>query len=171
MKQLLRTYALGLLTATAIIGIYYFYVMDNDPNSVETDLTEAEMVSSLETAGYYIYETDPVISTIADREIEDDLAEDDQTEDQNSDAEITEENGQDDQVNDHNSFILTIEPGMTISQVADYLMIANLIESRGEFTSYLVDNNYGTNIQVGQFELNREMSLDEVVDTIANQSN
>ncbi|WP_440895855.1 hypothetical protein ACS127_15090 [Amphibacillus sp. Q70] len=171
MKQLLRTYALGLLTATAIIGIYYFYFMDNEPNSIEVDMTEAEMVSSLETAGYYIYETDPIISSPVDQEIEDDSAEDEQAEDENNDTDISEENSRSDEANDHNSFILTIEPGMTISQVADYLMIANLIESRSEFTSYLADNDYGTNIQVGQFELNREMSLDEVVDTIANQNN
>lgn len=166
MKQILRSYALGLLTSTTIIGVYFFYFMNEEPNIVQVAMTEADMISSLEASGYYVYETDPIVNHTIGQEPEEEL-----TEDKNSESDTTEKDDEDNKGNDHDSFVLTIEPGMTISQVADYLMIANLIESKSEFTSYLIDNNYGTNIQVGQFELNREMSLDEVVETIANQSN
>ncbi|MBM7542399.1 hypothetical protein [Amphibacillus cookii] len=157
MKHTLRTFALGLLTATLVIG-YQYYLEDDEPEVIEVDMSEQEMIDALETAGYYIADSEPIVQ-------EDIAPEDDQVEEDNETDEDTNAN------DESNHFILTIESGMTISQVADYLIVANLIDSRSEFTDYLSEHGYGNNIQVGQFELSRDMTLEEVVETIASQRN
>ncbi|WP_017472582.1 hypothetical protein [Amphibacillus jilinensis] len=160
MKHTLRTFALGLLTATLVIG-YQYYLEDEEPEVIETDMSEQEMINALETAGYYIAESEPNLQ-------EDIASEDDQVEEDEEDNETNEDTNANDE---SNHFILTIESGMTISQVADYLIVASLIDSRSEFTDYLSEHGYGNNIQVGQFELSRDMTLEEVVETIASQRN
>ena len=182
MKHFLRTYALGLLTATLIIGIYYFYFVDQEVLIEKIEMTEAEMVSSLEDAGYYIYETEPEIAApdevlpndgdTADQPEQE--PENDEQDDASDSSELPDQTTDDDDANEpennDDSFVLTIESGMTISQVADYLIVASIIDNRDEFASYLAEHNYGTNIQIGQFELNRDMTLAEIAEIIARQN-
>lgn len=184
MKHFLRTYALGLLTATLIIGIYYFYFAEQEVLVKKIEMTETEMVSSLKDAGYYIYETEPEIAVpdeVLPNDNDSDTAEQPEQEPENDEQDDASDNSElpaqttddDDAIeseNNDDSFVLTIEAGMTISQVADYLIVANIIDNRNEFASYLVEHNYGTNIQIGQFELNRDMSLAEIAKIIARQN-
>jgi len=162
MKQLLRTYAFGLLTATAIIGIYYFFIEDHSPEVVNLAMTETDMISELESSGYFIYQTEP---NIIDQS-ENNKAKQEPTEDEDVNSNTADQDT--DETNDNLDFTLTIEPGMSISQIANYLSIANIIDSEAELIDYLVENDYATNIQVGQFNLNQEMSLEEVVEIIVN---
>ncbi|SEN55067.1 hypothetical protein SAMN04488134_101334 [Amphibacillus marinus] len=164
MKHILRAFSFGLLTATALLAGYYFFFETTENVTATSEPTEAEMIAQLETLGYYISETDPAINQDATGQPEP------ETEPEQDDEE-PEVDTPEQAVVTNDQFVLTILPGTTISQVADYLMLAGLIKSRSEFTDYLDDNNYGHNIQIGQFDLDRSMSLDEVVDTIANQSN
>ena len=62
MKQLLRVYALGLLTATLICGVYYLFVYEPEIQTVTEDMSENDMIATLEASGHYIYEDDPLAS-------------------------------------------------------------------------------------------------------------
>src|SRR5699024_6639975 len=72
MKHFLRTYALGLLTATLIIGIYYFYLAEQDIVIEKIEMTESEMIETLESAGFYIFKTDPTKTNETEPTLEDD---------------------------------------------------------------------------------------------------
>ncbi len=177
MKQTLRAFSLGMLVTTLIFSVHFFFFNEEiTPTTVSP--SDAEMIETLEGSGYSIY-TDEELA----RFIEEQLAEQEENQDNETDRdesapsstpeveptpEATSENDQE-SANDTSAFILTIEPGMTITEVSNYLIIANLIESREQFVNYLSDNGYATNIQVGSFELNRDMTLAEVVEVIANK--
>jgi hypothetical protein len=180
MKQTLRAFSLGMLVTTLIFSVHFFFFNeDAAPTSVSPN--DAEMIKILEDSGYAIY-TDEALARyieeqIADQTISEEHPEDETDIDESASSstpeveptqEDTKENDQESN-NDTSSFILTIEPGMTITEVSNYLIIANLIESREQFVDYLSNNGYATNIQVGSFELNRDMSLAEVVEVIANK--
>ena len=182
MKHLLRSFALGLLTATSIIGIYYYFIYEQEIPENTPLLSEAEMIVELEGAGYYIYEDDPLedvtVPDLSDDDQEepvDDLETDgDETEstDEEHDLEDEDETGDSDLADsDHEVIVFTIEPGMSIGTVADMLVDEDLIDNRDDFISYLSENNYGTNIQIGEFELNQDLTLAEVVDIVARQNN
>ncbi|GAA4070727.1 hypothetical protein [Amphibacillus indicireducens] len=175
MKHFLRTYALGLLTATLIIGIYYFYLAEQDIVIEKIEMTESEMIETLESAGFYIFKTDPTKTNETEPTLEDDQTISDQLDSNLDDDDLDPtdvdqvETGNNDQTSNQ-SFILTIEPGMTVTQVAEFLVANEMIADRNELARYLVDNNYGTNIQIGEFELNHDMTLAEIVELIARQN-
>ncbi|HHU19486.1 MAG TPA: endolytic transglycosylase MltG [Bacilli bacterium] len=175
MKHFLRTYALGLLTATLIIGIYYFYLAEQDIVIEKIEMTESEMIETLESAGFYIFKTDPTKTNETEPTLEDDQTISDQLDSNLDDDDLDPtdvdqvETGNNDQTSNQ-SFILTIEPGMTVTQVAEFLVANEMIADRNELASYLVDNNYGTNIQIGEFELNQDMTLAEIVELIARRN-
>jgi len=172
MKHFLRVYALGLLTATLVFTIYYLFFNEPEIQFVEEELSEAEMITTLEAFGYYIYEDDP-LESIDEEEIESTQPEQDEVNDEipevNDENEIVDSVDENELSND--SFILTIEEGMTITEVADILILEEIIEDRDELANYLIENDYGTNIQIGEFELTKDMSLAEVVETIARTNN
>ncbi len=173
MKQFLRTYALGLITASLIMGIYvqFFYQEEVEVIVEPITMTESEMIKTLEDSGYFIYETEP---TNIDSDLTDDKqdlsVDENVTVDEGEAEDNLATNNESDESNDDSSFTLIIEPGMTITQVSDYLIAANIIDSRNELANYLINNNYGNNIQIGEFELSRNMTIEEVVDIIAKQN-
>src|SRR5690625_6802328 len=81
MKHFLRVYALGLLTATLVFTIYYLFFNEPEIQFVEEELSEAEMITTLEAFGYYIYEDDP-LESIDEEEIESTQPEQDEVNDE-----------------------------------------------------------------------------------------
>lgn len=150
MKQILRLYGLGLFTATIIIGIYYFYFEDHKTEVIHIEMTEDEMITHLESAGYSIYESEP-------KSI-------DQSDDQNT---IPEQESTDN-LKDTEHFTLIIEPGMIASTIGADLLQANIILSEMEFIDYLVENHYEKSIQVGQYELTSDMTIPDIIEIITN---
>ncbi|SDB99117.1 hypothetical protein SAMN05421734_103281 [Pelagirhabdus alkalitolerans] len=173
MKHYLRAFALGLITATLIILVYHYQFEDITHEVEQEELTDLEMINRLEAEGYFISQDEPTLDEVEPESYTEDNEDEneDESDDENnvSEADSDLENDEQNEA-DNDQFILTIEEGMTVSQVADYLIVASIIDSREEFTDFLSEHDYGTNIQVGQFELSRDMSLEEVVDTIASQN-
>lgn len=175
MKHSLRMFTSGLLSATLIFALYYYFIYEVTPEvlTVNETLTNADMIQALESEGYYISDEPFDIDTDDNNDTETPTDEEDEDPledlDENESSEEIPENIIDEQPA-NNTFILTIEPGMSVSQVADYLILANIVDSRDEFANYLLENGYGTNIQVGSFELERDMSLEEVAETIARRN-
>lgn len=167
MKHTLRAFAFGILITTLIIGGYFMFIETNNI----PDIDETDMIASLNEKGYRVF-TDEELSHYTDTQIDLFLAShtvNENTTEENTDDDIDADDSEIEQPihGDTSSFILTIEPGMTVSEVSNYLIIANLIESREQFVNYLSENGYATNIQVGSFELHRDMSMEEVVNVIA----
>lgn len=183
MKQSLRYFSLGLFAATLSMLVYYYFFFETETVIVEKEQSTQEMIEALTAEGYYIsdqeHETTPQVNENNTSIEENDLSENDEETEESTepsspeqpDQNSTDEDTPGDTTSETDNFILSIQPGMTITEVANYLMVASLIDSRDEFVTYLYDNGYGTNIQIGEFELNRDMSLDEVVETIATKEN
>ncbi|WP_067836940.1 hypothetical protein [Amphibacillus sediminis] len=153
MKQPIRHFALGVLTATIILAFQYIYFNTEDDVKLEkSEPSEQEMIDALEQLGYFISLEEPIYNESTEA---------------TSDNEADSENDQGISSADIYQFTLTIRPGMTITQVADFLIMANLIDSHEQFADYLAENGYDRNIQIGQFQLASDMSLDEIVETIA----
>ncbi|MGM0523084.1 MAG: hypothetical protein ACQER2_03450 [Bacillota bacterium] len=178
MKQTLRAFSLGMLVTTLIFSTHFFFFNeDTAPTTVSP--SDSEMIKTLEDSGYSIY-TDEELARYIEEQLAEQIITEENQDNETDESEPSstpeveptrEDTSKNDQEadNDTSSFILTIEPGMTITEVSNYLIIANLIESREQFVDYLSDNGYATNIQVGSFELNRDMTLAEVVEVIANK--
>lgn len=162
MKPFIRVFALGLLTATILLSITFFLekAKDTDKEIVSEKLSTEEMITTLEDQGYFVTNEDQ--TPIPE--------EDDTVDRENEQEEVTENETVEDTDTDSDTYTLTIESGMSISEVANYLVAANIIDSQEAFIAYLTDNNYGTSIQIGQFELNSDMSTEEIANTIANQN-
>lgn len=58
--------------------------------------------------------------------------------------------------------ILTIEPGMNSTTIAESLKSNGIIDSSGAFELYLAVNNLSGKIQIGQYELDSAMTLEDV---------
>lgn len=166
MKQIVRAFSLGLLTATIILAVAYLIRSEATPETIEVQQSTEEMVAELEQEGYYIFDHDPTEKVDETSEFE---QEDNSVEDETPSVDEDNDQTSEETISD-NTYLLTIEPGMTVSQVAEYLVAANIIDQRDQIINYLIDNDYGTNIQIGEFELNRDMSVEEVVAIIANQN-
>ena len=62
--------------------------------------------------------------------------------------------------------ILTIEPGMTPSEVSNILENTQIIDNKNDLDDYLIENKLTSRVQVGKYELNSEMSIQQIVDII-----
>lgn len=162
MKPILRAFALGLFIATLILTISYVYDDTQDPEIIEKRLTTDEKIAELENKGYFIYAYDPYenINDIKEQAIEETDDQDEVANEANDEQEGSEQ--------DKNTYTLVIDPGMTVSQVAEYLVAAGIIDHQNQLANYLTEHRFGNNIQVGSFELDRGMDLEDVVQLIAN---
>lgn len=153
MKQPIRHFALGILTATIVLAFQYIYFNTEDDVKLEkSEPSEQDMIDALEQLGYFVSLEEPIYNESTEA---------------TSDNEADSENDQGTRSAAIYQFTLTIRPGMTITQVADFLIMANLIDSHEQFADYLAEHGYDRNIQIGQFQLASDMALDEIVETIA----
>ncbi|WP_079708497.1 hypothetical protein [Paraliobacillus ryukyuensis] len=163
MKQILRSFALGLLTATVLLGV--FYMLDNDKELKDNQtgtLSTEEMKQELEAQGY-------TVEGIAEQQPEEENTADQKQKDQDQENDNEETSPSEEQQTPPKEiriYSLHIESGMTISEIAGVLANASIIEDENALISFLNKNDYATSIQIGTFELTSEMSIDEIAATI-----
>lgn len=157
MKLILRVFSLGILTATIIFGSIYYIEADAPNQTVIQELSTEEMITKLENQGYFITDEQENSSEASKESLNTD----------NTQEEINEKETEEVKPR---TYTLTIKSGMTISEISEYLIAANIIENRDTFASYLIENNYGTSIQIGQYELHTDMSTEEIAKIITKQN-
>lgn len=59
-------------------------------------------------------------------------------------------------------FTLEIESGMNSEQISSILEQIKIIDDANNFEQYLTDHHYNTKVQIGNFELNSEMTYEEI---------
>lgn len=157
MKQILRSFAIGLLTATLIFGITFLLEDKNTRATESKELTIEELQQQLEEKGYYVSK-------------EAEATESNQEKNTTTTEKDTEEDVQDSTPKEIRIYMLEITSGMTISEVADALETADIISDSAELITFLQENDYGTNIQIGDYEITSEMSLQNIAETIASKN-
>ncbi|WP_163539626.1 endolytic transglycosylase MltG [Gracilibacillus sp. YIM 98692] len=154
MKPIIRSFAIGLLTATLIIGVF-FYLTEEKSVDKSNLLSEEDMLDNLEDSGYFIYSED----------MEQKL-----TEHVNkAKNEATEEN--DNEENHAPKLVyynISIDRGMSVSDVASKLVEKEVISNENRLIEYLENEELSHHIQIGSFEIHNQMSIEEITNAITN---
>src|SRR5690625_2392136 len=189
MKQTVRSFSIGLLTAGVImlIGFYFF----GSESAQTKELTVDELATLVEEEGYRIIAEEEYISLSVNNdnssqaneeenedneeseedpdEIEEDSAEEDSTEENNSGEDSNEEESEDNEENeeeDITTYTLNIEPGMTSSEFSSLLEENDIVEDASEFNQYIEDEDYSLRVQIGEFDLSSDMTIYEIAEEI-----
>lgn len=72
---------------------------------------------------------------------------------------------------DYTTVRITVESGMGSEEVAVLLKDAGIISDAADFDSYLNDNGYSTMIEVGTFQINSNMTYQEIAELLCKKSN
>ncbi len=72
------------------------------------------------------------------------------------------------QVNEEEAYraVLSVESGDTSDDIATRLESLKIIDNPSEFITFLKENNYAERIQIGKYELNSKMTLEQVAKVI-----
>ncbi|PWU68513.1 endolytic transglycosylase MltG [Gracilibacillus dipsosauri] len=154
MKQMVRAFSTGLLTASIIIGVV-FLIEGLPKDQPAEDVAASERIARLEAEGYYVYKEDMEDQVT---QLEEEI---DQLENQQDTLESDAKEETETEVTTHS---FSVEPGMTVPDIVDELLELELIESEDEFITYLQENELTTRLQVGEFELSDQMTAEEIAD-------
>ncbi|MBP1950900.1 endolytic transglycosylase MltG [Virgibacillus litoralis] len=183
MKQPIRSFALGLLSA-GILLLIMSYFTDN-PQNKNVNMSTDEMIKSVEAEGYRVLTESEYISVSVKSEENENTGENDNSEtqpkeeqknstsneSQESETEETNDEEKNDPSTDENSkvsYTLTVKSGMAPSTISSTLAENGIIKDRDEFTQYMEEQGYTTKVQLGDFELTSNMSHYEIAEEITN---
>ncbi|WP_449536981.1 hypothetical protein [Ferdinandcohnia sp. Marseille-Q9671] len=162
-KLLLRGISIGIVVSTIVYGYFYY----NDKQ--EKDFTEAQINEYLEANGLRKITIDEYnrLQKQEQPEASDPKNKETKMESPKEIAESTEPPASEQKEQpEKNNYVLTIDPGMYSTQIAESLEIAGIITDSTVFNDYLVEHNLNTAIQVGTYEVSHEMSIEEIADMI-----
>lgn len=170
MKQSIRAFALGLLSAGIILVISFIV---SDSGKAE-ELTVDEMVKAVEDNGYHVMTESEYIS-VSVEENTDKAKEKKEVKEPSTENKKKEESANDQQQSKKSqenekstTYTLTVESGMAPSIISDVLQKNGIIKDADEFTQYLVDQGYSTKVQLGEFEVSSKMSHYEIAEALTN---
>ncbi|MEK4147323.1 hypothetical protein NST02_09670 [Robertmurraya sp. FSL W8-0741] len=138
-KHTLRAFALGIILAVVLL---HFTVLEREPeipiNSSKERITEAG----------FIVLTKEEFNDLENKQME-------------PPAKETKTN-KETPIEEKKQITLEIKLNMSTKKIADILAKEQIIENAGEFEQYLIEHGYHTKVQIGSFELNSEMTYEEI---------
>jgi|SRR5690625_2598356 len=181
MKQPIRYFSIGLLTASLIILVVVSLFDKQDGHTSEGSVDE--MIATLKDEGYHVLSSSEYISLSVTEEPEDshdadeNEAEDstkdeeknakqDEDENENTDDTVVEDNEEED-IEEVHKYTLTIEPNMLGPTISDLLKDNKIIDDADEFNRYLETEGYAPYLQLGDHKLSSDMSYYEIAEVIA----
>lgn len=180
-KENFRGAAAGLFFAGVILaGINYLQPTSNGQSSVTSvianDINAEEAMAFLEEKGFTTlsseeYEqlteqqddlTDEINTLISQI----DELEQSQNDRDGNDAEDTYSDSSDSDSGVIYNSVLTISSGMTTQDISEQLVSLNIIDDADELTTEIFDRELAELLQIGEFTLDSEMSINEIVEKI-----
>lgn len=155
MRQSIRSFALGLLTATALLAFTYFNI-DSDKEKIDSTESAKEQLAA---EGYHVLSEDEYKELKEKQETT-------ETSTNVNEEEKSEEETSSEEKDEVSTYTLTIEPGMYSSTISEKLFEAGIIDSETDFSNFLEDEGYSTLIQIGEYELHSDMTQQEIAETI-----
>ncbi|MGM9927784.1 MAG: hypothetical protein ACI35P_07515 [Bacillus sp. (in: firmicutes)] len=159
--KIIRSFAAGILLATGVCGAVYFFGSSeatNDDQAAEqvtVKPTEEEMKSTLTSNGYVV---------LTEEELQKQLA---AAEAKKEESSNTQEQTETDAVVYRT--MITVTSGMTSIDLGDALVSAKIISSRQEFVDAVEKKGLVQNLRPGTFEVQSDMTLDEVISALYKQ--
>ena len=175
MKQPIRYFSIGLLTASLIILIivYFFDKPDNHANEGSVD----EMIATIKDEGYHVLSSSEYISlTVAevpeednDVDVDADVTKNNETEEDSNEAQTENDPKVEDteEPEEAHEYTLTIEPNMLGPTISQLLEDNNVIDDADEFNRYLETEGYAPYLQLGDHDVSSDMTLYEIAEVIA----
>ena len=143
-RENIKYFATGLLTATFIIGGYY-YVTEDKQQQVE-EIPFKDLKAASQKLGYTLVDNKELLETKQEK-VEADTPKDEK---------------------ESTSFILTISSGMRTEDVESILKEQAIISESDSLSKYMIKNNLAKKIQIGEYVVTKEMSLQQIAKTITN---
>lgn len=185
MKQSIRFFSIGLLTASIVLLGFYFLFGNSKASSKDVPLEE--MIEEIESTGHRVVtEKEFIAYTINNEEKEVDKEDsakekkessdkketkktDDKTDkkDKKEDKDKKDKKDKDKKDDKKVKATITTDDGVVTQEIADKLVEENIIKDKEkqEFLDYLDDNDYSPYIQIGKFKVDSEMSMKELAET------
>lgn len=168
MKQSVRSFSIGLFTA-GIIVLVVFYFFDSSAKNA-TQMTTDEMISAIKEDGYYVMTESEFISASVNKDNNEQAKANQKTGQNKTDEEsaVLDTEKPDNQKNEKEvkNYTIAIESGMAPSTVSDLLVEQEIIKDASLFNQFLEENDYVQRVQIGEFQLSSDMSLDEIAQAI-----
>src|SRR5699024_10952819 len=193
MKQPMRYFSIGLLTASVIL-LLSFYFFENSTTGTD-DLPVEEMIEAIKAEGYHVVsEKEYIALSVND---EDDNKENEKKEDKEKNEkdkkkkeeyekktykvnnkknnkekdkkEHKDKNKEDkkkEEESDKKTYTINIKSGMLPSEISEILDENDIIKDADKFDQYLEKEEYSPYIQLGKHKLNSEMSTKEVAEAL-----
>lgn len=159
-KQSIRSFALGMLLTVSILGVYYYYIQEETvTDDISMNIDNAKKLVKEE--GYMIL-SESEYNDLRTKQKE--LVKESPPTDTSKKTESTEDVKELEE--ESYKYTLKITRGMSISSISKLLEKHKIIENRKKFESFLTKNGYQTDIQVGAFKLNSDMSLKKIAKII-----
>ncbi|WP_010530997.1 hypothetical protein [Lentibacillus jeotgali] len=182
MKQIIRSFAFGLLTAgIVLIGVYY---VSDEPLPEAENIPAEKMIEIVESKGYHVLTNSEYISVSVESDNNDNSEGDNENTDNEDQQQTSSDESNSDEGNDNNNgqdnssentnenspttYTLTIESGVAPSEISQTLEDNGIIDDADAFTEYLEDEDYSELVQLGEFELSSDMDRYEIAETITN---
>lgn len=151
MKQPIRYFAIGLLTASVILLLAFYFFDQSKPKA--EDLSIDEIKEAIKVDGYRVVTEAEYISLSVNDEEKNEK--DDQKE-KKEDADKKK-----DDKPEKETYTINIKSGMLPSEISEILAKNNVIKDADEFDQYLEKNEYSKYIQLGKHKLTHDMSNEE----------
>ncbi|HWJ78740.1 MAG TPA: hypothetical protein VNR61_11760 [Niallia sp.] len=159
-KQSIRSFALGMLLTVSILGVYYYYIQEETvTDDISMNIDNAKKLVKEE--GYMIL-SESEYNDLRTKQKE--LVKESPPTDTSKKTESTEDVKELEE--ESYKYTLKITRGMSISSISKLLEKHKIIENREKFETFLTKNGYQTDIQVGSFKLNSDMSLKKIAKII-----
>lgn len=148
-KNTIRAFALGIILAVALLQ---FTVLKQ-----ESDISLHDAKEKLTEEGFVILTNEEFTNLEAVAE-EKELVEEEKTKPNVNEEEKLEESPAEETA----AFTLIIEENMSTKKIANILAGEKIIDDATEFEQFLIDHDYHTKVQIGNFELNSDMDYEEI---------
>ncbi|HLR40115.1 MAG TPA: hypothetical protein VK091_00470 [Virgibacillus sp.] len=158
MKQPMRYFSIGLLTASVIL-LLSFYFFDNSTTGTD-DLPVEEMIEAIKADGYHVVSEKEYIALSVNDE------DDNKANDKKEDKDKNEEDKKQEEESDKKTYTINIKSGMLPSEISEILAENDIIKDADKFDQYLEKEEYSPYIQLGKHKLNSEMSTKEVAEAL-----
>ena len=154
--KMVLSFAVGLLSASIVIGIVYLSSAEGDSKAAEKDvvLTEEEMKEQLAAAGYIIHteeEWDELVGLPSNNNEGDKTDNEEPAKNEEAEEEAV------------RTIKVTVTKGMTSIDIGKVLEKEKFIDNAFEFSKAVENKGVANRLQLGTFEVNSGMSTDEII--------
>jgi len=184
MKQIIRSFSIGLFAA-GIIMLFVFYFSGNSTDTAE-DLELDELVPLVEDKGYRVVTEEDYIALSVETSNEDAEDSNESTKESNKNDKKEKKNGTDKNNNDEGTsekndkedskdeksddkpieYTLQIDSGMASSEIGSILAENDIIDDAQNFTNYLEEHDYSIEVKAGEHDVSSDMSFYELAEAI-----